>query len=204
MTQEFPVRGLEKTSPRALRASDADRDRVTELLRAAVADGRLDPVEFDERLDAALTARTLDALAPLVTDLIPLPGNGGALMPPSAEPPAELLTIKERHGTVRRAGRWTLPHRLALRTAWCEVLLDLTSAVHSAPELVIELRVSGGNVELVLAPGMVVDANELSVRHSTLAISRDTGGRTPETLRIRLTGRMRHGRLAVRRQPPQP
>jgi hypothetical protein len=26
----------------AVRASDADRDRVTELLRAAVADGRLD------------------------------------------------------------------------------------------------------------------------------------------------------------------
>ncbi|WP_326626724.1 hypothetical protein OIE67_30065 [Nonomuraea fuscirosea] len=54
------------------------------------------------------------------------------------------------------------------------MLLDLTSAAHSAPELVIELRVSGGNVELVLAPGMVVDANELSVRHSTLAISGDT------------------------------
>jgi hypothetical protein len=39
----------------ALRASDADRDRVIELLRTAVADGRLDPVEFDERLDAAAT-----------------------------------------------------------------------------------------------------------------------------------------------------
>jgi hypothetical protein len=47
----------------ALRASDADRDRVIELLRAAIADGRLDPVEFDERLDAALAARTIDALA---------------------------------------------------------------------------------------------------------------------------------------------
>ncbi|HJZ07600.1 MAG TPA: DUF1707 domain-containing protein, partial [Trebonia sp.] len=32
-----------------LRASDADRDRVIELLRAAVSDGRLDQAEFDER-----------------------------------------------------------------------------------------------------------------------------------------------------------
>ncbi|MEU7745634.1 DUF1707 domain-containing protein [Nonomuraea sp. NPDC049158] len=48
----------------ALRASDADRDQVIELLRAAVADGRLGPVEFDERLEAALTARTIDALTP--------------------------------------------------------------------------------------------------------------------------------------------
>ncbi|MFC4055681.1 hypothetical protein ACFOY4_38855 [Actinomadura syzygii] len=40
-------------------------------------------------------------------------------------------------------------------------MLDLTDAVRTAPDLFIELRVNGGNVELVLAPGMVVDANEL-------------------------------------------
>ncbi|MBB6347018.1 hypothetical protein FHU36_003563 [Nonomuraea muscovyensis] len=191
----------------ALRASDADRDRVVELLRAAVADGRLDPVEFDERLDAALATRTIDALTPLITDLIAVAGGDGALALPfaetPAEPAAELLTINERHGSVRRDGRWTLPYRLALRTAWCDVLLDMTSAVRSAPELVIELRVRGGNVELVLAPGMVVDANELSVRHSMVAISRDAGDNTPETLRVRLVGRMRHGRLDARWQAPR-
>jgi hypothetical protein len=194
------------TSPE-LRASDADRDRVIELLRAAVADGRLDPVEFDERLDAALAARTIDALVPLTTDLIAVPGGDGALTPPlagtPAEPATELLTIKEKHGSVRRDGRWRLPHRLALRTAWCDVMLDLTSAVRSGPELVIELRVRGGNVELVLAPGMVVDANELSVRHSSLAISREAGDNAPETLHVRLVGRMRHGRLDTRWQAPR-
>ena len=191
----------------ALRASDSDRDRVIELLRAAVADGRLDPVEFDERLDAALAARTIDALAPLTADLIAAPGRDGALTLPlartPAQPAAELLTINERHGSVRRDGRWTLPHRLALRTAWCDVMLDLTSAVPSGPELVIELRVSGGNVELVLAPGMVVDANELAVRYSKLAISRDVGDSTPETLRVRLVGRMRHGRIDTRWLTPR-
>ena len=191
----------------ALRASDADRDRVIELLRAAVADGRLDPVEFDERLDAALAARTIDALAPLTADLIAVPGSAAArTLPPAGtpvEPAAELLTIKERHGSVRRDGRWTLPHRLVLRTAWSDVMLDLTSAVPSGPELVIELRVSGGNVELVLAPGMVVDANELAVRYSKLAISRDAGDNTPETLRVRLVGRMRHGRIDTRWLTPR-
>jgi hypothetical protein len=186
----------------ALRASDADRDRVTEVLRAAVADGRLDPVEFDERLDAALAARTIDALAPLIADLTAVPGSGQALALPiagaPAEPPAELLTISERHGSVRRDGRWTLPRRLALHTAWSDVMLDLTSAVRSRPELVIELKVRGGNVELVLAPGMVVDANELAVRHGQLVISRDAGDGTPETLRVRLVGRMRHGRIGTR------
>jgi hypothetical protein len=186
----------------ALRASDADRDRVIEVLRAAVADGRLDQAEFDERLDAALAARTIDALAPLTTDLIAAPGSDVALMPPlartRAEPAAELLTIKEKHGPVRRDGPWTLPHRLALRTAWCDVMLDLTAAVRSGPEFVIEMQVRGGNVELVLAPGMVVDANGLAVRHGTLAISRDAGDNTPQTLCVRLVGRMRHGRIGTR------
>jgi hypothetical protein len=193
----------------ALRASDADRDRVIELLRAAVADGRLDQAEFDERLDATLAARTIDALAPITADLIAAPGSGGALSLPlplagtPAEPAAEQITIKERHGTVRRDGRWTLPHRLVLRTVWCGVMLDLTNAVRSGPELIIELQVRGGNVELVLAPGMVVDANGLAVRHSRLAISRDAGDNTPETLDVHLVGRMKHGRIGTRWVAPR-
>jgi hypothetical protein len=190
-----------------LRASDADRDRSIEVLRAAVADGRLDHAEFGERLDAALAARTIDALAPLTADLITAPGSHGTLTPTAAgtlaEPAAEVLTIRERHGSVRREGRWTLPRRLTLRTAWCDVRLDLTSAVRSGPELVIELRVRGGNVELILAPGMVVDANELAVRFSELAINSDPGDNTPQTLCVRLVGRMRYGRIETRWLTPR-
>ena len=61
--------GYRRACP-APRASDADRDRVTELLGAAVANGRLHRAEFDERVDAALAARTIDALTPLTADLI--------------------------------------------------------------------------------------------------------------------------------------
>jgi hypothetical protein len=195
------------SSSPALRASDADRDRIIELLRAAVTDGRLDPGEFDERTGAALAARTVDALVPLTADLVAAPGRDSALAVPRAatpaEPAAELVTIKAKHGPVRREGRWTLPHRLALRTAWCGVLLDLTSAVRSGPELVIEMRVRGGDVELVLAPGMVVDANELRVKHGALAISSDPGDDTSETLHIRLVGRMKHGRIGARWVTPR-
>jgi Domain of unknown function (DUF1707) len=192
----------------ALRASDGDRDRVIEVLRAAVADGRLDLAEFDERLGAALAARTIGALAQLTADLIAAPGSGSSLMLPLAGTPAgsaaELLIINERHGSVRRDGRWTLPHRLVVRTAWCDVMLDLTRAVRSGPELIIEMRVSGGDLELILTPGMVVDANELAVRHSRLEISRDAGDNTPETLCVRLAGRMRHGRISTRWLAPRP
>jgi hypothetical protein len=52
-----------------LRASDADRDRVAERLRAAAGEGRLSADELEERLEQAFAARTEAELAPLTVDL---------------------------------------------------------------------------------------------------------------------------------------
>lgn len=54
-----------------LKASDADRDLGTELLREAYADGRLTRSEYDERRDAVLATRTLGGFVPLLSDLLP-------------------------------------------------------------------------------------------------------------------------------------
>ncbi|MEU0737796.1 DUF1707 SHOCT-like domain-containing protein, partial [Streptomyces lavendulocolor] len=53
----------------ALRASDADRDRIADILRDALAEGRLDAEEHGERIDAVYRAKTLGELEPLVRDL---------------------------------------------------------------------------------------------------------------------------------------
>jgi hypothetical protein len=53
----------------ALRASDADRDAVAERLRGAAVEGRLEPDELEERLHAALRARTYGDLLGLLADL---------------------------------------------------------------------------------------------------------------------------------------
>ena len=52
-----------------LLASDADRDRAAERLRAATAEGRLSSEELEERLERAFSARTDAELEPLVADL---------------------------------------------------------------------------------------------------------------------------------------
>jgi hypothetical protein len=52
-----------------LRASDADRDQVAERLRHATAEGRLNPDELEERLEAVFAARTYGELDGLVADL---------------------------------------------------------------------------------------------------------------------------------------
>jgi hypothetical protein len=53
----------------SLRASDADREAVAERLRHAAGEGRLEPDELEERLHAALRARTYGDLGRLLVDL---------------------------------------------------------------------------------------------------------------------------------------
>jgi DUF1707 SHOCT-like domain len=52
-----------------LRASDADRDAMADRLRKHHTDGRLDPDEFQERLDRCFAAKTVGELAELTRDL---------------------------------------------------------------------------------------------------------------------------------------
>lgn len=52
-----------------MRASDADRERVAEVLREAHAEGRLSPEELSDRLDATFAARTYGDLVPITRDL---------------------------------------------------------------------------------------------------------------------------------------
>ncbi|BAL86922.1 hypothetical protein AMIS_17020 [Actinoplanes missouriensis 431] len=65
------------------RTSDTERDHVAEILRAAMAEGRLDLAEGEERLAAAYAAKYRDELAPLTTDL-PDGGRGALARTPQA------------------------------------------------------------------------------------------------------------------------
>jgi hypothetical protein len=53
----------------AIRASDGERDQVVSLLQRDFADGRLTQAELEERVAAALAARTRDQLRALTADL---------------------------------------------------------------------------------------------------------------------------------------
>ena len=78
-----------------IRASDADRDRVTARLRDHFAEGRLTPGELDERISAVLNAKTFGDLRRVMADL-PEP----ALIPRAPERPQRLAQpwIARRHG----------------------------------------------------------------------------------------------------------
>jgi Domain of unknown function (DUF1707) len=60
---------------RSLRAGDRERDAVSEILRRAHVEGRLDSDEFQERLERCLTAKTYADLDRLIADF-PREGAG--------------------------------------------------------------------------------------------------------------------------------
>ena len=177
-----------------VRASDADRDRVVDILRVAAGDGRLTAGELDERLEAALSARTLGELAPLTVDLGARPGRAGLAGPRARG----VIRIGQHGGSVVRSGGWIVPRRLKLRARWCVVTLDFTTAVITHDTLDITMNMRGGSLVLVTGPGMVVDADELSVRYAGVSIRPAAEPGAPATLRVHLAGRIRYGRIEAR------
>lgn len=92
----------ELTSTTGLRASHADRDRVVDVLTGAAGDGRLTAEELDERVEAALTARTMGELAVLTADLPVVAGTTPVKV-------KDVARIEQNGGSTRRGDGWVVP-----------------------------------------------------------------------------------------------
>jgi len=186
----------EATAPDQLRASHEDRDRVVEMLRVAAGDGRLTAEELDERLEVALTARTYGQLAALVKDL---PTRG--MVPGAAAPEAkELVRIECHSGVTNRDGPWVVPKRMELRVSSGSVTLDFTKAVITQPTLLIDAEVHAGSLTLVTRPGIVVDADDVSV-HGSVTKIQPPDLTVPVILRVQISGTVGSG--VIKAGPPR-
>ncbi|HYP46650.1 MAG TPA: DUF1707 domain-containing protein [Propionibacteriaceae bacterium] len=150
----------------ALRASDADRDQVTELLHAAYAQGRITDEEHTERLLAALRAKTFGELRPLTADLLPqAPSIAGAGVPvaTSGEPDRMTSVLTE----VKRHGPWRVRRRSYATVFLGGLRLDLTQATFEAPVVEINITQVVGGVTLRVPIGT-------TIRDETTAVLGDT------------------------------
>ena len=81
-----------------IRASDADRDRVTARLRENFAEGRLSQDELEERINDALNAKTFGDLRQVMIDLpepAPAPRPAGPMAGPA---PYQMSPYRRRRG----------------------------------------------------------------------------------------------------------
>ncbi|ANW18354.1 DUF1707 SHOCT-like domain-containing protein [Streptomyces clavuligerus] len=151
-----PVPGAADT----LRASDADRDRIADILREALAEGRLDAEEHSERIDAVYRAKTMGELQPLIQDLPAArtadrsTGPVGGQVPPG---PAEHL-VAVFSSSIRK-GRWRVGRRTHAFAVFGSVEIDLTEALFEQRHTVINATAIFGNVEVRVPENITLRGN---------------------------------------------
>lgn len=178
-----------EVEPRDLRVSDAEREHVGELLQRAVGQGKLTIVEFTERMDAAMAARTRGELNAVLADL-----PGFILTHPASQ---DVLELSHHFGELNRRGPWTVPARVRLVGYFGSTLLDFTEAVFSGPAVSLELDKTGGSTTIVIPDGATVNTDRLRVTMGS--IKDDTVHRiAPGPLHFVITGRCTMGEVRIR------
>lgn len=161
----------------AMRASDADRERVAGLLRDAYAEGRLSPVEHEERVAAVYRAVTYADLVPVLHDLpvprgtLSVPESHGVELAPTtpavARPVGAVVVRPERadegtssvaavFGGFERAGSWVVQPEVRAVAVFGGGRLDFTEAVLTSQETVLTVNCVFGGIEVVVPPGLAV------------------------------------------------
>jgi hypothetical protein len=181
-----------------LRAAHDDRDRVVEVLTVAAGDGRLTQEELEERVGAALTARTNGELAALVSDL---PDTAASPAGAPAAKPKAVVRIDCHSGTTRRDGPWLVPQRMEVRVTSGSVTLDFTEAVTWWPSLQIDAEVRGGSLSLVTKPGILVSTDDLGIRSSSVKVRAPWDPGVPVRFRIDVSGKVDGSSFTAR--PPR-
>jgi hypothetical protein len=191
--------------PRRLRAADADRDRVAEMLRRSAAEGRITFEELDERISQVYAAKTFADLQALTSDL---PGPGVSAPAPAtaryqppevpAGAPAPSLSVAILSGT-QRAGPWLVPPDYTAVAIMGGVELDLRHARFTAAEVTIRAFCLMGGVSITVPEDMAVDVSGFGFMGGF--DQRASGPGAPGAPHLRVVGFAMMGGVDVKRRP---
>jgi hypothetical protein len=183
--------------PTTTRASDADRDRVLQLLSEATSDGRLSVEEHHELMTQTLGAKTIGELEVITTDLSPhvdpAPEVHVVTHPMSRR---GLLAI---FGARTRKGGWQVPTEFHATAIFGAIELDFRDAKFDAPEVICVANSVFGAVEITVPDWVNVIDDGVAI----LGAREDAGpsSATP-TVTLRLKGITAFGAVEVKRRAP--
>ncbi|MEV0262141.1 DUF1707 domain-containing protein [Streptomyces sp. NPDC050617] len=194
-----------------MRASDSERDRIAEALREALAEGRLDMEEFDQRLGAAYKARTHGELEVLVRDL-PVPGRaaGADVSRRTAESDASPDWAERVGGRAtsrwgvavmggfQRGGRWTAPRVFTSVAFWGGGQIDVREARFEDRDITIRCFAIMGGMEIIAPPDIEVHVNGVGIMGGF--DDKASGPGTPGAPRVTVSGLAFWGGVGVRRK----
>ncbi|RBM11377.1 hypothetical protein DI005_34170 [Prauserella sp. PE36] len=205
--------------PKQLRASDADRERVAQLLHTAMGEGRITMAELEERLGAVYAAKTLGDLEPVVEDLpgvvaIPqaaaqLPAVSQARLPETriGGKPGSTTSIAIMSG-VSRKGNWVVPPQHNSFAFWGGTEIDLRKARFAERHSTITAVAIMGAVEITVPDDIHVEVTGFGLMGAFE--STDKKGAAPEDSvppdapTVKINGLAFWGAVEVRRVPRDP
>ncbi|MFJ1645865.1 DUF1707 domain-containing protein [Streptomyces sp. NPDC088258] len=218
MTSERPAfRPEPRLEPRPgpgldTRASDAEREQIAERLREAVAEGRLDMEEFEERLDSAYKARTHGELVPLVRDL-PAPGTATDMALAAqaggvpdvwgeriGRGPATSKGAFAFWGGFARKGRWTVGRTFTAAVFQAGGEIDLREARFEGRDVVIRCFAVMGGVHVKAPPDMRVEVRGFGLMGGFGEEGEEEAVVAPGSPRVVVTGFALMGGVGVERK----
>jgi hypothetical protein len=139
-----------------LRASDAERDRIADILHDALAEGRLTADEHAERVEGVLRAKTVGELEVFIRDLPAAHrlGPGPIHTPAPRRPTAGAIPIDPDDNVVAvfssavRKGRWRAGRRIHAYAIFGSVEIDLSEALFDHQQVVVKSFAVFGAVEI--------------------------------------------------------
>ena len=201
--EEIPVSpngDPEPERPPAIRASDQDRDAVVQRLQQAFAERRLDDDEFDERMRAALTARTSADLDRLTGDLPAAAPRAAGPAVGGATPGRWAVAYKN---SIRRGGRWRVPERFTSVVYKGGGWLDLRAAELTAPVTTVVAVAYKSRIDILVPPGVRVEMDGFGVSKGWSA-EEETEIRLPhDAPTVRVRGIAYKGTIETRTKPQE-
>jgi hypothetical protein len=188
------------TRPPAIRASDQERDAAAQRLQQAFAERRLDDDEFDERMRAALTAKTSADLDRLTSDLPAATAAGAAPAVPASRPGRWAVAYKN---AIRRGGRWRVPERFNVVIYKGQGWLDLRAAELTAPVTTVTAYAYKSRVDILVPPGVRVEMDGFGVSKGWSA-EEDAEIRLPQDApTVHVRGTAYKGTIETRTKPQE-
>jgi hypothetical protein len=188
-----------------LRATDADRERVAERLRAAAADGQLTYDELEDRLNAAYAARRGGDVVPLTAEL----QEPGAALTSPAPQAGTGVTVRRGPGGARwlvaimggceRKGRWRLAERATSLNIMGGADLDLSQAELAADHVELTVFSLMGGADIYVPENLQVEVSEFAFMGGNSIRLGDNPHGTGPVIKLRLLSIM--GGSDVKRGP---
>jgi hypothetical protein len=121
---------------------------VAVVLGDALADGRLNHEEYEERIAALYRTRTLGELTAFTADLLP----------PEAQPlQIDVRPVMAFFGSEKRSGRWVVPSRFSATAICANVTLDLREALLQTSHVTLQVTVMAGTLTLIVPEGVRIE-----------------------------------------------